>query len=125
MSTPRTKPRSVSSTRGVVASGAGVAGLLMCRPLSFLSFVIAARHEGREQAALHTASTSAPPSLTRCGHSRPALSTFGSAFYKCAIRQTAHCSITHRLCVMQDLLQRIDLDYYRAAQLLIARAEIE
>ena len=26
---------------------------------------------------------------------------------------------------MQDLLQRIDLDYYRAAQLLIARAEIE
>jgi hypothetical protein len=26
---------------------------------------------------------------------------------------------------MEDLLQRIDLDYYRAAQLLIARAEIE
>jgi hypothetical protein len=25
---------------------------------------------------------------------------------------------------MQDLLQRIDLDYYRAAQLLIVRAEI-
>jgi hypothetical protein len=27
-------------------------------------------------------------------------------------------------CVMQDLLQHIDHDYYRAAQLLIARAEI-
>jgi hypothetical protein len=32
MSTPRTKPRSVSSARGVVASGAGLATLLMYRP---------------------------------------------------------------------------------------------
>jgi hypothetical protein len=46
------------------------------------------------------------------------------SFVKCANRQTTRRSIWHRLCVMQDLLQYIDLDYYRSAQLLIARAEI-
>jgi hypothetical protein len=42
----------------------------------------------------------------------------------CANRQTTRCSIRQRSCVMQDLLQYIDLDYYRAARLAIARAEI-
>lgn len=43
---------------------------------------------------------------------------------KCANRQTPRRSIRHSQCVMQDLLQYIDVDYYRSARLLIARAEI-
>jgi hypothetical protein len=43
---------------------------------------------------------------------------------KCASRQTTRRSIWQRFGVMQDILQYIDLDYYRSAQLLIARAEI-
>jgi hypothetical protein len=42
----------------------------------------------------------------------------------CANRQTTRCNIWQRLCVMEDLLQHIDLDYYRSARLLIVRAEI-
>ena len=54
----------------------------------------------------------------------------GRAFYngdikiKCVSRQTTRRSIWQRSCAMDDLLQYIDLDYYRSAQLLIARAEI-
>lgn len=43
---------------------------------------------------------------------------------KCVSRQTTRRSIWQRSCVMDDLLQYIDLDYYRSAQLLIAHAEI-
>jgi hypothetical protein len=43
---------------------------------------------------------------------------------KCANRQTTHRSIRQGSCVMDDLLQYIDADYYRSAQLLIARADI-
>ena len=57
-------------------------------------------------------------------NSRRDLETTGGDSTKCASRQTAHRSIWHGLCQMQDLLQRIDLDYYRSARLLIARAEI-
>ena len=46
------------------------------------------------------------------------------ALYRCANRQTARCSMRQRCCVMEDLLQYIDGDYYRSARLLIARAEI-
>jgi hypothetical protein len=44
--------------------------------------------------------------------------------HMCANRQTTRCSIWQRLYVMEDLLQHIDLDYYRSARLLIVRAEI-
>ena len=43
---------------------------------------------------------------------------------KYASRRTTRRSICHCSSVMQDILQYIDLDYYRSAQLLIARAEI-
>jgi hypothetical protein len=42
----------------------------------------------------------------------------------CANRQTTRCNIWQRLSIMDDLLQYIDLDYYRSARLLIVRAEI-
>ena len=48
----------------------------------------------------------------------------GDIKIKCANRQTTHRSIRHGSRVMDDLLQYIDADYYRSAQLLIARAEI-
>ena len=48
----------------------------------------------------------------------------GNITVKYASRPTTHRSIWHHPCVMQDLLQHIDLDYYRSAQLLIVRAEI-
>jgi hypothetical protein len=54
----------------------------------------------------------------------------GKTFYngdikiKCANRQTTRRSIWHRSKVMQDLLQYIDVDYYRSTQLLVVRAEI-
>jgi hypothetical protein len=42
----------------------------------------------------------------------------------CANRQTTRRSIWQGLRVMDDLLRYIDVDYYRAARLLIVRAEI-
>jgi hypothetical protein len=42
----------------------------------------------------------------------------------CANRQTARRSIWQGLSVMEDLLRYIDLDYYRSARLVIARAEV-
>jgi hypothetical protein len=43
---------------------------------------------------------------------------------KCGNRQTTRRSICQPASIMEELLQHIDLDYYRSAQLLIARAEI-
>jgi hypothetical protein len=48
----------------------------------------------------------------------------GEIKVKCANRQSARRNIWQRSRVMQDLLQHIDLDYYRTARLLIARAEV-
>src|SRR5450631_2713663 len=60
MTTPRTKPRSVSSLRGVAASGAVLAGLLMDRPPCDSCLVSLLRANRREQNALHTAETGTP-----------------------------------------------------------------